>query len=52
MLDWSYKHKITLEFTRVRKPNQIIESFSSRVRDECLNEHTFFSLEDARKKDR
>lgn len=50
MLDWSYKHKITLEFTSVRKPNQIIESFNSRVRDECLNEHTFFSLEDARKK--
>ena len=50
MLDWAYKHGITLEFTRVRKPNQIIESFNSRVRDECLNEHTFFSLEDARQK--
>lgn len=50
MLDWSYRHGITLEFTRVRKPNQIIESFNSRVRDECLNEHVFFSLEDARKK--
>lgn len=42
MLDWSYKHEITLELTIVRKPNQIIESFSSRVRDEYLNEHTFF----------
>lgn len=50
MLDWAYRHGITLEFTRVRKPNQIIESFNSRVRDECLNEHAFFSLEDARQK--
>ena len=46
MLDWAYRHGITLEFTRVRKPNQIIES----VRDECLNEHTFFTLGDARGK--
>jgi putative transposase len=50
MLDWAYRHKIQLEFTRVRKPNQIIESFNSRVRDECLNEHIFFHLEDAREK--
>jgi len=50
MLDWAYKHQITLEFTKVRKPNQIIESFNSRVRDECLNEHVFFILEDARDK--
>ena len=50
VLDWAYKHNVTLEFTRVRKPNQQIESFNSRVRDECLNEHLFFSLEDAREK--
>lgn len=50
MLDWAYKRGITLEFTRVRKPNQIIESFNSRVRDEVLNEHVFFSLDDARAK--
>lgn len=50
MLDWAYRHDIRLEFTRVRKPNQIIESFNSRVRDECFNEHVFFSLEDARNK--
>ncbi len=50
MLDWAYRHNVTLEFTRVRKPNQLIESFNSRVRDECLNEHLFFSLEDARSK--
>jgi len=50
MLDWSYRHGIQLEFTRVRKPNQVVESFNSRVRDECLNEHVFFSLADARAK--
>ena len=46
-LDWAYKNSIQLEFTRVRKPNQVIESFNSRFRDECLNEHLFHELEDA-----
>jgi putative transposase len=46
-LDWSYKNGIHLEFTRVKKPNQVIESFNSRFRDECLNEHLFHGLEDA-----
>lgn len=50
MLDWAYRHNIKLEFTRVRKPNQVIEAFNSRVRDECLNENVFFSLIDAREK--
>ncbi len=50
MLDWAYKYGVRLEFTKVRKPNQIIESFNSRVRDECLNEHVFFALADARSK--
>lgn len=50
MLDWAYRNGIRLEFTKVRKPNQVIESFNSRVRDECLNEQVFFSLEDAREK--
>lgn len=31
----------------MRKPNQLIESFNSRFRDECLNEHLFHDLEDA-----
>lgn len=50
MLDWAYKHGINLEFTRVRKPNQLIEAFNSRLRDECFNEHVFLNLEDARGK--
>lgn len=46
-LDWAYKNEVHLDFTRVGKPNQVIESFNSRLRDECLNEHLFFDLEDA-----
>lgn len=49
-LDWAYRNNIHLEFTRVRKPNQLIESFNSRLRDECLNEHLFYDLDDAIKK--
>lgn len=49
-LDWAYKNNVHLEFTRVKKPNQLIESFNSRFRDECLNEHLFHNLEDAREK--
>lgn len=45
-LDWAYKNGIHLEFTRVRKPNQVIESYNTRLRDECLNEHLFLDLED------
>lgn len=50
MLDWAYKHGIKIEYTKVRKPNQVVEAFNSRVRDECLNEHVFFTLQDAREK--
>ena len=50
LLDWAYRQNIELQFTRVRKPNQVIEAFNSRVRDEVLNEHVFFSLADARSK--
>lgn len=49
-LDWAYRKNIHLEFTRVRKPNQVIESFNSRFRDECLNEHLFYDLDDAKEK--
>lgn len=49
-LDWAYLNKVQIEFTRVRKPNQVIESFNSRLRDECLNEHLFFDLRDAEEK--
>ena len=53
MLDlWSYFNKVTLDFSRPGKPtdNAIIESFNSRVRQECLNAHYFLSLLDAQEK--
>jgi putative transposase len=41
-----------LDFSRPGKPtdNAYIESFNGRFRQECLNEHWFLSLDDARDK--
>jgi putative transposase len=49
---WAYEHKVTLDFRRPGKPtdNAIIESFNGRLRQECLNEHWFLSLDDAKAK--
>ena len=49
---WAYAHKVMLDFSRPGKPtdNAFIESFNSRFRQECLNEHWFLSLDDARVK--
>jgi putative transposase len=49
---WAYKNQVKLEFIRPGKPveNGFIESFNGRLRDECLNTHLFFSMEDAREK--
>ena len=49
---WAYSKNIILDFTRPGKPtdNAHIESFNSRFRQECLNQHWFLSLEDARVK--
>lgn len=49
---WVYAHKVILEFPRPGKPtdNAFIETFNSRFRQECLNEHWFLSIEDARVK--
>jgi putative transposase len=49
---WAYSHGIILDFTRPGKPtdNAYIESFNSRFRQECLNQHWFLSLEDAKVK--
>lgn len=49
---WAYCNNVTLDFSRPGKPtdNAFIESFNARVRQECLNEHWFLSLEDARSK--
>jgi putative transposase len=49
---WTYEHGVRLQFIEPGKPiqNAHIESFNARLRDECLNEHVFVSLADARVK--
>ena len=49
---WAYSNDVKLDFSRLGKPtdNAFIESFNGRVRQECLNENWFLSLEDARLK--
>ena len=43
---WAEQHGVHLEFSRPGKPNDnaFIESFNSRLRDECLNEEWFLTL--------
>jgi putative transposase len=47
---WAYGRGVTLRFIRPGKPveNAYIESFNGKFRDECLNEHWFISLADAK----
>jgi putative transposase len=47
---WAYERAIRLRFISPGKPvqNCYIESFNGRLRDECLNQHWFWSLADAR----
>ena len=49
---WAYRHGVNLHFIRPGKPvdNAYIESFNGKFRDECLNEHWFTDIEDARTK--
>ena len=48
---WSQKRGVTLSFIRPGKPmeNPFVESFNGRFRDQCLNEHWFVDLADARR---
>lgn len=48
---WAYQRGVRLRFIEPGKPvqNAFIESFNSRLRDECLNEHWFLSLRDAQR---
>ena len=51
MLDkWVYERGIRIDFSRPGTPtdNATVESFNGRLRQECLNEKWFMSLEDAR----
>lgn len=49
---WAYFNDVKLDFSCPGKPtdNAYIESFNGRLRQECLNEHWFISLEDAQQK--
>jgi putative transposase len=49
---WAYFNGVTLDFSEPGKPtdNAFIESFNGRVREECLNQHWFLCLDDARSK--
>lgn len=47
---WAYAHQVKLLYIRPGKPveNAFAESFNGRLRDECLNQSWFVSLQDAR----
>jgi putative transposase len=47
---WAYAHGVSLRFIRPGKPieNAYVESFNGKFRDECLNEHWFVNLVDAK----
>lgn len=47
---WAHAHGVELIFIRPGKPvdNAYIEAFNGRLRDECLNQHWFLNLNDAR----
>ena len=47
---WAYERQVRLHFIEPGKPvqNAFIESFNGKFRDECLNEHWFVTLADAR----
>ena len=47
---WAHANGVALEFSRPGKPtdNAFIESFNSRLRQDCLNQHWFRSIEEAR----
>lgn len=48
---WAYEAGVQLSFIRPGKPNEnaYIESFNGKFRDECLNEHWFISMAQARR---
>jgi putative transposase len=49
--EWAHRRGVALSFIQPGKPTQncYIESFNGRLRDECLNQHWFLSLADARR---
>jgi putative transposase len=50
MLDrWTYERGVRIDFSRPGTPtdNATVESFNGRLRQKCLNDSGFMSLEDA-----
>lgn len=49
---WCLKHKVDLRYIEPGRPmqNGHAESFNGRLRDECLNMHSFLDIEDAARK--
>ena len=49
---WAYEHKVEIDFNRPGTPtdNARVERFSGRLRQNCLNEQWFMSLDDAKSK--
>lgn len=47
---WAYERGVKLHFITPGKPteNPYIESFNDKYRDECLNDHSFFTVHHAR----
>ena len=47
---WAYEHCVELQFIQPGKPvqNAFVESFNGTMRNECLNEHWFLDLKDAK----
>jgi putative transposase len=50
--DWAWRRGVKLDFIHPGKPTESghMESFSDRLRDECLNVMQFTSLQDAKQK--
>ena len=50
--EWAYRNGVKLEFSRPGKPtdNAYVESFKGRFRQECLDQHWFANIQEARQK--
>jgi putative transposase len=51
VLKWAEENRVEWHYIAPGKPQQngFMESFNGRLRDECLNEHVFSSLAEARR---
>lgn len=49
---WAYRRGVVLAFIQPGKPSQnaFAESFNGKFRDECLNQHWFIDIADARRR--